>query len=47
MTTGIYKITNKINGHYYIGRSIRIEHRFREHISNAKYFYKDKNMKIT
>ena len=30
---GIYKITNKINGHSYIGQSIHIEERFREHKS--------------
>lgn len=28
---GIYKITNKINGKSYIGKSINIERRFREH----------------
>lgn len=31
MTCGIYKITNKINGHCYIGQSINIEERWREH----------------
>lgn len=31
MTTGIYKITNLINNHIYIGQSINIERRFREH----------------
>lgn len=28
---GIYKITNNINGHSYIGQSIHIEERFKEH----------------
>ena len=28
---GIYKITNKINGHSYIGQSVHIEKRMREH----------------
>ena len=28
---GIYKITNKVNGHSYIGQSIHIEERFKEH----------------
>jgi predicted GIY-YIG superfamily endonuclease len=31
MTIGIYKITNTINGKYYIGSSTRIEHRIQEH----------------
>ena len=30
---GIYKITNKINNHAYIGQSTRIEHRWKEHKS--------------
>ncbi len=34
MVAGIYLITNKINGHMYVGGSIDIERRFREH----KYF---------
>lgn len=29
---GIYKITNKINGKIYIGQSINIERRWKEHI---------------
>lgn len=33
MTCGIYKITNKINGKVYIGQSINIEQRWREHKS--------------
>lgn len=31
---GIYKITNKINNHAYIGQSTRIEHRWKEHQSS-------------
>lgn len=31
MTCGIYKIENLINGHCYIGQSINIEERWREH----------------
>lgn len=31
MITGIYKITNRINGHYYIGQSVGVKKRFREH----------------
>lgn len=31
---GIYKITNKINGKSYIGQSIHIEERWKEHIYN-------------
>ena len=31
MTSGIYLITNKINDHMYVGGSIDIERRFREH----------------
>lgn len=31
MTCGIYLITNKINGHMYVGQSTRIEDRFNEH----------------
>lgn len=31
MLTGIYKITNKINGHLYIGQSIDIENRWTRH----------------
>ena len=30
---GIYKITNNLNGHSYIGQSIHIEHRWQEHKS--------------
>lgn len=35
MITGIYKITNQINGHYYIGQSVDIKKRFREHCFSA------------
>ena len=28
---GIYKITNKLNGHSYIGQSTNIEHRWKAH----------------
>lgn len=33
---GIYKITNKLNGHSYIGQSVDIERRWKDHILNAK-----------
>lgn len=33
MTCGIYKITNKINGKCYIGQSVNIKQRWREHKS--------------
>lgn len=32
MTCGIYMITNKVNNHMYIGQSINIERRWKEHI---------------
>ena len=35
MITGIYKITNNINGHYYIGQSVDIKNRFRGHLFSA------------
>ena len=35
---GIYKITNKLNNNCYIGKSIDIERRFKEHKTHA--FYK-------
>lgn len=31
MVAGIYLITNKINGHMYVGGSVNIENRFKEH----------------
>ena len=34
--TGIYKITNKINGHSYIGLSVDIEHRWYQHKTRYK-----------
>ncbi len=34
---GIYKITNKINGKVYIGQSLCIENRIKEHIRNINY----------
>lgn len=39
---GIYKITNKINGKSYIGQSINIERRFREH----KYISSETNQSL-
>ena len=36
MNSGIYKITNKINGKYYIGRSINIQNRWDKHIYQLK-----------
>lgn len=35
MSIGIYKITNKINNKVYIGQSIHIERRFKEHMQSA------------
>ena len=37
MITGIYKITNLVNGHYYIGQSVDIKARFREHRFAARH----------
>lgn len=34
MTSGIYKITNKVNGKIYIGESFDIERRWKEHIDD-------------
>lgn len=34
--TGIYKITNKVNGKCYIGQSIHIQDRWKTHINEAK-----------
>lgn len=36
MTCGIYKITNKQNGHCYIGQSVNIEERWRVHRSTGR-----------
>lgn len=36
MTCGIYKITNKVNGHAYVGLSNNIERRAKEHLSASK-----------
>lgn len=41
LTIGIYMITNKINNKKYIGQSIRIETRWREHRNS--YLRNDKN----
>lgn len=37
MKSGIYKITNTINGKVYIGQSININKRFKTHLSDLKY----------
>lgn len=34
--TGIYKFENLINGHVYIGQSVNIERRYKDHLSRAK-----------
>lgn len=39
---GIYKITNKLNNNCYIGKSIDIERRFKEHKTHA-FYQKEKN----
>lgn len=36
MNTGIYQITNKINGHCYIGQSINIQKRKSQHFSKLR-----------
>lgn len=43
MTCGIYKITNKVNNKKYIGKSIHIEQRWKEHLKGkgSKDLYKD------
>ena len=33
---GVYKITNKINGKFYIGSSVDIEHRWQQHVNALK-----------
>lgn len=40
MSTGIYKITNKINNKSYIGQSVHIEIRWREHIRKGNLIHK-------
>ena len=35
MSIGIYKITNLLNGKIYIGQSIHIEKRWKEHCQNS------------
>ena len=40
---GIYKITNKISGHAYIGQSNNIEYRFKQHIKRAYHSKKEYN----
>ena len=46
MSTGIYKITNLINNKSYIGKSINIEQRFKQHIkSGSKHSYIDRSIK--
>ena len=36
MTCGIYSIKNKITGQLYIGQSVNIERRWKEHITKRK-----------
>lgn len=36
MSTGIYKITNNLNGKIYIGQSVNIENRWKQHKTNKK-----------
>ena len=42
---GIYKIQNKLNGKIYVGQSVDIERRWKEHISDAKNENKLRNYK--
>lgn len=44
MTCGIYKITNKANGHSYVGLSKNIERRFADHKSKALHPQKKDDM---
>ena len=47
MSCGIYKITNLINGHFYIGQSVDIKQRFAGHKTSAKNLqHKDHNAPI-
>lgn len=41
MSQGIYKITNLVTGHAYIGKSVNIENRLKSHFSETKLFNKD------
>ena len=43
---GIYKITNKINGKIYIGQSMNIERRLKEHMKLIKEGSKVKVLEI-
>ena len=46
MTCGVYSITNKKTGKMYIGQSVNIERRFRQHINSGKdYMYIDRAIK--
>ena len=36
MSIGIYKYTNKLNGHVYIGQSTNIENRYKQHLYDSK-----------
>jgi group I intron endonuclease len=44
---GIYKIQNKLNGKIYVGQSVDIERRWKEHISDAKNENKLRNYNMT
>ena len=47
MSCGIYKYTNKINGHIYIGQAVDIKARIRGHRFSARHLEdKDSNMPI-
>ena len=36
MSQGIYQIANRTNGHSYVGQSIQIEQRWKQHILTSK-----------
>ena len=38
MSCGIYKITNIVSKHAYIGKSVNIEERLKSHFSETKLF---------
>lgn len=44
MKCGVYKIVNKVNGKMYIGQSVDIERRWREHIYNVGYDYRKNHL---